>query len=116
MGLGMSEPNNAVTVVRVPVRWADDAIGRDLNIGREVRRSSSHVWLEQTPGQHKEGLSDASFYASEWVHMGREFVGLGSSARHAAAALRRALPSEGVTVPKGPNRPETALEGRIGGP
>ena len=34
-------------------------------------------------------MSDADYYASDWTHMGREFVGLGSSARHAAAALRR---------------------------
>jgi len=75
--------------VRLPMRWADDALDRELAIGAEVRRTSRHVWLEMSHLEYLEALSDAEYYADPYgPATDPEYVGLRASARSAAKTLR----------------------------
>ncbi len=84
------------TNVTLSAIWVDDARSRDLDIGTEIRRSPSGrmVTLAMTDAQIAEGLSDARYYSTEWVHMahpgdGGEFRRLGGLAATVARRLAR---------------------------
>jgi len=63
-------------------------------LSRNTKRNTITVSLSRL--DMEELLDDAEHYSTEWVYMGREFLGLGSSARATAKKVRALLNSTGV--------------------
>lgn len=83
--------------VKIPKRFYDDHVARDLPAGKVVEDMPRHYRVELNAADYTELLSDADHY----VWLGRtgdldpEYFGLVSSARATVAALRKVDPPRG---------------------
>ena len=77
--------------VRIPKRFYEDHVGRDLPAGTIVRELAKHLVVQLDHEAFAELLDDAVFYGEPETQrdMGPEYAGLCSSARATAAALLR---------------------------
>lgn len=80
-----------MTTLRLPRTFYDDHVARDLPGGIVHNATKSHVHVTLDPLELAELLSDARHYASEWKFMGREFAGLGASARATVRVIEAEL-------------------------
>lgn len=78
--------------VRIPRRFYEDHVDRDLPAPPIVRATVRHYFIDATHPDAAELLSDARFYASEYPYMDAYYVGLGRSAQATADALARHIP------------------------
>lgn len=73
----------------VPARFYEDHAGR-CDFGCPYpSRFTGRIEVELTPEQVEDLYSDADYYSTDWIFMGREYVGLGRSAKATVEALRR---------------------------
>jgi hypothetical protein len=78
--------------VWIPERFYDDHVSRDLPAGLEVERKRSKVRVRADRPTFSEILDDARHQVYMSAELGREYLGLVSSAR----ATVRALEAEGI--------------------
>jgi hypothetical protein len=81
------EQPGATVVVKLPPRFYEDHVSRDLPAGRVVRSTQRHVYVELDRAAHDELESDARFYA-EMGSEGAFEPGLSGIVASARATLR----------------------------
>jgi hypothetical protein len=74
-------------LIRIPQRFHVDHMERDLPTPKVQKRSKRHFWIAADDPALEELLNDAEFYADPWGPW--TDIGLRSSARATAAAIRR---------------------------
>lgn len=74
--------------VRIPRRFFEDHVARDLPTPAVVKETKRHVWVDPHDPAIGELLSDARYYAEEARYMDPPMPGLAASARATLDALR----------------------------
>jgi hypothetical protein len=98
-GVDHSEPQAGGDLVRVPARFFQDHMERDLDTPKVVRETSRFVWIRRDDPATPELLNDAEYYSDpSGPRIGdyREGIGLFNSAKATVKALKPADP-EGVS-------------------
>ncbi len=80
-----------ITEVRIPKRFYDDHLERDCSTSAVIRETQDHYFVALTQTQFDELMSDASYYSDAVEMMGSDYLGVQSSARATARALRKAV-------------------------
>lgn len=76
--------------IRIPRRFYDDHVDRDLEAPEVLKATKSHYWIDALSPHLDELLSDADYYADSVGDMERHLFGLCKSAAATAAAIRAA--------------------------
>ena len=77
----------SMRLIKIPQRFYDDHVERDLPAPDVVRETSRHYWIDAESEHLQELLNDAEFYASH-IDMPHLF-GLCRSAAATAGAIRK---------------------------
>ena len=77
--------------IKVPRRFFDDHIDRDLEAPAVLRETKKHYFIDGDSEHLAELLNDADYYASDGAPDWDGGVGIRASARVTAAAIRAAL-------------------------
>jgi len=78
-------------LIKLPQRFFDDHSDRGLPTPSVVKSNYTHVWVQANDAALPELLNDAQFYAEEAWDMGKEYIGIGSSARATVRAIQKAM-------------------------
>jgi hypothetical protein len=80
--------------VRIPKTFIEDHARRALATGWLVKETKTHFIMSMTEDEWRDVLGDAEFYAdAQYIigAMGSEFLGMVSSARATAKAIRKQI-------------------------
>jgi len=78
------------TMIRIPRRFYDDHVERDLEAPAVLKATKAHYWIDAQSPHIDELLSDADYYADSAGDMDSHLFGLCASARATARAIRAA--------------------------
>lgn len=76
-----------MSAVRIPRRFYEDHLWRDLPTPIALRETKRHVWIDSEDEAVIDLLSDAEHHAEEAMHFDPPMPGLASSARATVRAL-----------------------------
>lgn len=77
--------------IRIPRRFYDDHVERDLEAPGVLKATKTHYWIDALSPHLDELLSDADYYADSVGDMDSYLFGLCMSARATARAIRAAI-------------------------
>ena len=82
---------NMSRLIRIPTRFFDDHVERNLPAPRVVRVTGNHYFIEGAPSDElNELLDDAQHYAEPGLFPEPEMLGIVASARATARAIEKA--------------------------
>ena len=94
-------------IIRIPRRFFDDHLDRDLPTPIPVRESARHVWLDSEDGDLGELLNDANYYSHD---VDAAPPGVVLSARATVRAVRECYGLEDPPTGERAGLPVTAAE------
>ena len=84
--------------LRLPPRFYDDHVSRDLPGGVEVHRTKTYILADLTAGDLAELRDDAAYYVSEGGWMDRDHRGIVASARATLKAIDKAILTDSIKI------------------
>lgn len=80
-----------MTRIKIPKRFYQDHVERDLDAPPIIRQTQSHIWIDANSQHLSELLADADFYADPKTYGGTQFASDSQGLIKSAKATKRAI-------------------------